>query len=58
MDQYVLTLIYPDGTKWIAGGFASLDAANEWVAEQQKGQSWVAGTQTQIDTVPMNPPPA
>ena len=42
--MYTLTLIYTDGTRWIAGGFNTMDALNKWVADQKLPE----GTQTEI----------
>lgn len=52
--MYTLTLIRADGSTWLVGGFASLDAANAWIANEQKQSYWDPTTQTQID----NPPPS
>lgn len=49
--QYVVTLIYADGTKWVAGGFPDLITANNWVLEQQASSSWVETTVVNIDTI-------
>lgn len=30
----LLTLVYPDGREWIAGGFPTADDASSWAASQ------------------------
>lgn len=54
--MFTLTLVYTDGSQWIAGGFPSMDAANAWVAQAQKQADWDPATQVQI--VDNTPPPA
>lgn len=44
----VLTLIYADGSQWIAGGFETVDAVNAWVTEAKSQANWDPGTQVQI----------
>lgn len=56
--MYILTLVYPDGTKFIVGGFSNQASVNDWIAKEQEKPSWKAGTTTQIDeTPPPNPIP-
>jgi len=43
-----VTLIYSNGTQWIAGGFPDTATANAWVAAQNLDPS----VQVQIVTIP------
>jgi hypothetical protein len=58
MNSVVVTLVYKDGTQWIAGGFPSQDAANVWVANEQKQKYWDSATQVQIVQAPQAQNPA
>jgi hypothetical protein len=51
----VVTLIYANGSQWIAGGFDTLDAANAWIANEQAQPYWDPATEAQITD---NAPPA
>lgn len=46
--MYTLTLVHPDSSTFIVGGFASQDAINIWLDSAQKEPGWIAGTTTSI----------
>lgn len=53
--MFVLTLIYEDGSTWLAGGFPTLEDANQWVQQEQQRPYWKSTTQVQIvDTRNLN----
>lgn len=46
--QVTLTLIYQDGTRFIVGGFDSLEKAQAWLAEEQTRPYWQQSTTWEI----------
>jgi hypothetical protein len=46
--MFVVTLIYSDMTRWIAGGFSSQAEANAWVAAEQTKPYWNNEIQVEI----------
>lgn len=50
-----LTLVYPDNSKFIVGGFPSQAAAEAWLAKEQAKPYWINGTTHSIDLTPQAP---
>jgi hypothetical protein len=45
---FEVTLVYADGSTWLAGSFQSLDDANAWVTNEKAQPYWVATTQANV----------
>ena len=51
----VVTLIYVDGTRWLAGGFPTMEAAQAWINEEKTRPYWKQDTQ--VEVIDNTPPP-
>lgn len=53
----LVTLIYPDGSRWFAGGFPNHDAAWTWIDDEKTRAYWVLTTEIEvIDSTPPDQP--
>jgi len=53
--MFVLTIIYPNGREWVAGGFPSQEAVDHWILEQKAHAGWNDNVQVKIDQQQSNP---